>query len=112
MFFTFPEDARWDAERQGVEIGEHRGMVRVPRRVFPAAPARAARPSAVRRSVLPPTDAVREHRRTKASTGPVDRGWECLDQRAGLALSRRWETVPPARGASQIDPQRSFGAGL
>jgi hypothetical protein len=38
MFFTFPEDARWDAERQavefGVEIGEYRGVVRVSRRVF------------------------------------------------------------------------------
>ena len=38
MFFTFPEDARWNAERQavefGVEIGEYRGMVRVPRRAF------------------------------------------------------------------------------
>jgi len=37
MFFTFPEDARWNAERQavefGVEIGEYRGVVRVPRRV-------------------------------------------------------------------------------
>ena len=37
-FFTFPEDARWNAERQavefGVEIGECRGVVRVPRRVF------------------------------------------------------------------------------
>ena len=33
MFFTFPEDARWNAEQQavefGVEIGEYRGMVRV-----------------------------------------------------------------------------------
>jgi hypothetical protein len=33
-----PEDARWNAERQavefGVEIGEYRGVVRVPRRVF------------------------------------------------------------------------------
>jgi hypothetical protein len=32
MFFTFPEDARWNAERQavefGVEIGEYRGVVR------------------------------------------------------------------------------------
>jgi hypothetical protein len=30
MFFTFPEDARWNAERQaeeiGVEIGECRGV--------------------------------------------------------------------------------------
>jgi len=36
MFFTFPEDARWNAERQavefGVEIGEYSGVVRVPRR--------------------------------------------------------------------------------
>ena len=38
MFFTFPEDARWNAERQavefGVEIGDYQGVVRVPRRVF------------------------------------------------------------------------------
>ena len=38
MFFIFPEDARWNAERQavefGVEIGEYRGVVRVARRVF------------------------------------------------------------------------------
>jgi hypothetical protein len=38
MFFTFPEDARWNPELQavefGVEIGEYRGVVRVPRRVF------------------------------------------------------------------------------
>ena len=35
--FNFPEDARWNGERQavefGVEIGERRGVVRVPRRV-------------------------------------------------------------------------------
>ena len=38
MFFTFPEDARWNAEHRavefGVEIGEYAGVVRVPRRVF------------------------------------------------------------------------------
>jgi hypothetical protein len=38
MFFTFPDDGRWNAERQavefGVEIGEYRGVVRVPRRIF------------------------------------------------------------------------------
>ena len=32
MFFTFPEDARWNAEGQavefGVEIGEYRGVMR------------------------------------------------------------------------------------
>jgi hypothetical protein len=38
MFFTFPEDACWNAGRQavefGVEIGEYSGVVRVPRRLF------------------------------------------------------------------------------
>ena len=38
MFFSFSEDARWNADRQavefGVEIGEYRGIVRVPRRIF------------------------------------------------------------------------------
>ena len=38
MFFTLPEDARWNADRQavefGVEIGEYRGVVWAPRRVF------------------------------------------------------------------------------
>src|SRR5712671_3985291 len=38
MFFIFPEDARWNAERQAVEfgvaIGEYQGAVRVPRQVF------------------------------------------------------------------------------
>jgi len=38
MFFTFPEDARWNAERQavefGVEIGEYQGVVCIPRWVF------------------------------------------------------------------------------
>ena len=35
MFSTFPEDARWTAERQavecGVEIGEYQGVVRIAR---------------------------------------------------------------------------------
>ena len=38
MLFTFPENAHWNAERQavefGVEIGEYRAVIRVPRRVF------------------------------------------------------------------------------
>jgi hypothetical protein len=38
MFFRFPEDARWNADRQAVEfgigIGEYDGVVRVPRQVF------------------------------------------------------------------------------
>jgi Protein of unknown function (DUF1488) len=38
MFFTFPENARWNAERQtvefGVGIGEYEGVVRLSRRLF------------------------------------------------------------------------------
>jgi hypothetical protein len=38
MFFAFPDDARWNADRQavefGVEIGEYRGVVQVPRHLF------------------------------------------------------------------------------
>jgi hypothetical protein len=38
VFFTFPEDARWNDDHRvvefGVEVGEYRGVVRVPRRVF------------------------------------------------------------------------------
>ena len=38
MFFTFPEDARWNADRRavefGVSIGEYEGVVRMPRQVF------------------------------------------------------------------------------
>ena len=48
LFFTFPEDARWNAERQavefGVEIGEDRGVVC--RGASSVAPTRAARPRA------------------------------------------------------------------
>ena len=40
MFFRFPPDARWSAERAAVEfgigIGEYEGVVRIPRRVFQA----------------------------------------------------------------------------
>src|SRR4051794_26665117 len=38
MFFSFPEDARWNTEHEAVEfgvgIGEYEGVVRVPRSVF------------------------------------------------------------------------------
>jgi hypothetical protein len=44
MFFTFPEDARWNAERQAVEFG----VVRVPRRVLRRLLPRAAHPRAMR----------------------------------------------------------------
>lgn len=40
MFFSFPPNARWEADHCcvvfGVGIGEYEGVVRVPRRVFQA----------------------------------------------------------------------------
>jgi hypothetical protein len=88
MFFTFPEDARWNAERQavefGVEVGEYRGVVRVPRRRFqrllpePPTPERCV-------DLPPPEDTLREHRRAKASRATVDRGRKRRDHWARLA---------------------------
>ena len=90
MFFTFPEDARWNAESQavefGVEIGEYRRVVRVSRRVFqrlrppPSDASRRATSSSTR------FESIAER---KAALAPVDRGWECRDQRAGLRPSAR-----------------------
>ena len=38
VFFTFPEDARWNADRDAVEfsvlLGEYQGTVRIARRIF------------------------------------------------------------------------------
>ena len=38
VFFSFPEDARWNGDRNAVEftvlLGEYQGTVRVARRVF------------------------------------------------------------------------------
>jgi hypothetical protein len=90
MFFTFPEDARWNAEWQvvefGVEIGEYRGVVRVPRRVFQRLLPERPTPERCVEALLPPADPVREYRGAEAATARVDRGRECGDQRAGLAL--------------------------
>ena len=38
VFFTFPDDVRWNAEREAVEfgvgVGEYRGIVRISRRAL------------------------------------------------------------------------------
>jgi len=52
---------------------------------------------------------VRAHRRAEAAPAPVDRGWECGDQRAGFALGLR-RGVIPARGASGDDRSLTRGA--
>jgi hypothetical protein len=73
MFFTFPQDARWNAERQvvefGVEIGEYRGVVRVPRRVFQRLLPGRPTPERCVEALLPPADPVRGYRRANAARG-------------------------------------------
>jgi hypothetical protein len=72
MFFTFPENARWDAEQQavefGVEIGEYQGVVRVPRRVF--------------QRLLP--ERPTPERCVDARRRPTDRRWQCRNHWPGL----------------------------
>ena len=100
---SFPEDARWNAERQavefGVEIGEYQGWFGF-RGVCSSGCSRSSPPRALRRSLLPPADPVRGHRRAEAAPAPVDRGRECGDQRARPALRadrRRSSGLPPNR---------------
>jgi hypothetical protein len=84
---TFPEDARWNADRQavefGVEIGEYRGVVSVPRRVF--------------QRLLPerptPERCVEAYYR-------------------GICDRCKLGTAPTREGASLIDPTEPFRLGL
>src|SRR6201993_2671992 len=83
MFFTFPEDARWNADRQavefGVEIGEYHGVERIPRRVFQRLLPDTPYPRALRRSVPLAANTLRESRRAKDAAASVDRGRERRD---------------------------------
>jgi hypothetical protein len=95
MFFTFPENARWNADRQavefGVEIGEYSGVVRVPRRVFQRLLPERPTPERASRRITSSEHGSRASPSRKLRRRQVDRGWERRDQRARLALSRRWE---------------------
>jgi hypothetical protein len=77
MFFTFPEDARWNAEQLavefGVEIGEYRGIVRVPRcsnGYFPSGP----RPRSASRPTISSGPGSRVSPSGAAAAVPVLRG--------------------------------------
>ena len=50
----------------------------------PTPTAGATNPRALRRAVLPPASPLREHRREEVATAPVDRRWQCRDQRRDL----------------------------
>jgi hypothetical protein len=99
MFFTFPRDARWNAQRQAVEfgvvIGEYRGMVRVPRRVFqrllpePPTPERRVEAYYLQRTRFETIVERKVRGRQLSEDGNVE------DKRAGLALMPE-QTMPPA----------------
>jgi hypothetical protein len=91
MFFTFPEDTRWNAERQvvefGIEIGEYQGVVRVPRRAFQRLLRETERPTperCVEAFYLQRTRFERIAER-KQPSAPVDRRWQCRDHWARFA---------------------------
>jgi len=112
MFFTSPEDARWNAKRQavefGVEIGEYRGVVRVPRRVFQRLLAERPTPE---RCVEAYTSAhqVRKHRRAQTPPAAVDRGRQRRDQRArSPPCHKRSLDFPAAKGRPRTHSGRSL----
>jgi hypothetical protein len=89
MFSTFPEDARWTAERQavefGVEIGEYQGVVRVPRRV--GCSWNGPPPSSAQRRLPPanPLESIVEpklHRRQMAEDSNVEISGRDLRERS------------------------------
>jgi hypothetical protein len=95
MFFAFPEDARWNADRQavefGVEIGEYSGVVRVPRQVFQCL--LPQRPTPASRRTISDGPGSRALPSEKATSAPVDRGWE-----RGNHWTRFARTLPGHRG--------------
>ena len=93
MFFTFPEDTRWNAERQAVEfeveIGEYHGVVRVPRRVFQLLLPETPTPERCVEAYYLQRTRFESIAERKTPPAAVDRGRECGGQGAGSAQSAR-----------------------
>ena len=115
MFYTFPEDARWNADRQAVEfaveIGEYSGVVRVPRRVF--------------QRLLPERPTPRSVSRLTISSGPGSRaspsesyaGGSCPRmgtwRSAGGICARSWEqTFTTLPRTAAVGPIADIRAGV
>ena len=89
-------DARWNAERQavefGVEIGEYRGVVRVPRRVFqrllPERPTLSAEAYYLQRTRFESVAERKLRRRLLTEDGNVEISGRDLRQMAGLDVHR------------------------
>jgi hypothetical protein len=101
MFFTFPEDAHWNAVRRAVEprvqIGEYLGVVRVPRRVFQRLlPERPTPERCVEACYLQRTrfESIAER---KLRRRQLTEDGDSRNQRAGLALAAR--VASPRSGA-------------
>lgn len=77
MFFTFPEDARWNSDRDAVEfsviLGEYEGTVRIARRVFQRLLDQSPDAGAVYRGVPPSAEPVGACRRAQAASPAVVR---------------------------------------
>ena len=91
--------AHWNAESQavefGVEIGEHRGVVRVPRRVFQRLLSDRPTPERCVEAYFQRTRCASIAER-KLRRRLVGRGWECRDQYAGPAESIVGKILPTA----------------
>jgi hypothetical protein len=111
LFFTFPENAYWNVERQGVEFGveidEYSGGVRVPRRVFQRllperpTPERCVEVYYVQRTLFE-SIAQRKLRRRQLTEDGISRS------AGGTSTNPQVEDCAASRGASQIDPKRPF----
>ena len=107
VFFTFPEDARWNPERIavefGVEIGEYRGVVRVPRRVLQQllgdtpTPERCVEASHLHRTRLELIVERKIRRRQLTDDGNVEITGRDLRERAAATAESRigyWRVAP------------------
>jgi hypothetical protein len=111
MFFTFPEDARWNADRQtvefGVEIGKYGGVVRVPRLVFQRllperpTPERCIEPHSLQRTRFESIAGRKLRRRQLTEDGNVEISGCDLDWYNKRSLDFR-------RPKSGLDPLRSL----
>ena len=80
MFFSFPDDARWESERCcvafGIAIGEYEGVVRVYRRAFQSPSQRKPHARTLPRNVLPSSHSARTDRRAKGPPPALVRRWQ------------------------------------
>jgi hypothetical protein len=76
VFFTFPEDARWNASLEAVEFSvilcPYEGTVRIGRRVFQNLLDQSPT-GTLCRGVLSPAHSVRDDRRAQAAASATDR---------------------------------------